>query len=104
MRRVLPDHAGIRIVDGHVAVGFDDRLDPLVRGIGFFGILAVDGQLLADVAALRRIDAPQNANPFAVLGILPRAEIDLVVIDDGRADDVVPRAAAAQLAAPTPSD
>ena len=35
--------------------------------------------------------------PFAVLRVLAGAEIDLVVVDDGRADDVVPRAAAAQL-------
>ena len=93
---VVPDDAGVR--DWRSATSPSASTTACIRlsGIGFFGSVAVDGQLRADVAALGRIDAPQDADAFAVLGILAGAEVDLVVVDDRRADDVVPRAAAAE--------
>ena len=94
LRCVLPHHARIRVVDGDVAVGFDDGLNSLYRN-WLLRVGPIDGELLANVAALRGIDAPQNSDAFPMLRILARAKIDLVIIDDGCADDVVARAAAA---------
>ena len=94
---VVPDGGRVRIRPGEVALlRLDDRLQPLVRDrLG--RVLRVERQLGAHVAALRRIDAPQVADAFAVLGILADGDVDQAVVDHRRADDVVARGPVAEL-------
>ncbi len=55
-----------------------------------------DAAALGHVAAFRAVDAVEVADALAVLGILADAEKDVVVVNDGRGDDVAARAAAAE--------
>ena len=48
----------------------------------------IENQLRADVAALRRIDAPQPARPFAGFGILAGGDIDLAAVNHRRGDQI----------------
>ena len=47
--------------------------------------------LLGDVAVLDGVDRPEVADALAVLGVLADADVDLVVVDHRRGDDVVAR-------------
>src|SRR5207244_12841760 len=50
----------------------------------------------ADVAALRRIDAPEMADAFAVFGVFADGDVDQAFVDHRRADEVVARGRGAE--------
>ena len=89
----MPDDGRVRIRPGDFAVLFDDGLHPL-RGDRLLRVCRVEGQLGADVAALGRIDAPEMADAFAVLGIFADGDVDQAIVDHRRADDVIARGGA----------
>ena len=85
---VVPDRGRVGIRPGHLSLLLDDRLIAAV-GEGLGGIGDVDGELWARVAALRRVDAPQVADPLTVLRILADGHVNQPIMDDRRADDMV---------------
>ncbi len=94
---VVPDDGRVRIRPGEIALRFDYRLQPLVRN-RLLGIRRIERQFGADVAAvevLRRIDAPQVPDAFAVLRIFADGDVDQSVVDHRRADEMVSRGPAA---------
>ncbi len=91
---VVPDGRRVRVGDGDFAVLGMNGLQTAM-GERVLAIIDLHRQLAADVAALGRIDAPQVAVAFAVLGILAHGDVNQPFVDHRRADDVVPRAAAA---------
>src|SRR5262249_17478838 len=59
--------------------------------------LGIDDQLGRNVAALGHVDAPEMADTELVLGVLAGADVDAVLVDDRRGDEVAARAFAQQL-------
>ena len=55
-----------------------------------------DGAVLGDVAALGGVDRIEVADAFPVLGILPDADVDPIVVDHRSGDEIVARAHAAE--------
>ena len=92
---VVPDRGRVGIRPGHLPLLLDDRLVAAV-GEGLGGIGDVDGELWARVTALCRVDAPQMADPLAMLRVLADGHVDKPVMDDRRADDMVAIGAAAE--------
>src|SRR5262249_33657972 len=60
-------------------------------------LACVNDQVARNVAGLRWVDAPEMADAIEVLRVLAGADVDVVVVNDRRADEVAPRPLAAQL-------
>ncbi len=93
--RKMPYGGRIRIGPGHVALLLDHGLISPPRQ-WLREVLEIQRQFAAHIAMPARIDAPQMADAFAMLRILAHAHIHEALIEDRRADDVVPVGAAAK--------
>jgi len=66
-------------------------------GVGVFGDLgrvgAPVGELRRDIALFGDVDAPEMADALLVLGVLAQADVQAVIMDNRRGDEIVTRAA-----------
>ena len=85
---VLPNQSGVRVRNGLFALRGINRLKSAVRYCIF---VSVDRQLRADVTRLGRIDTAKTAQPFPAGLFLANREIDTVIVQHGRGQDVVAR-------------
>ncbi len=93
---VMPHDGRVGIVDCHFAILRNHRLDAPRWNRHALITLDLHGQLRTNVASFRRVNAPQMAFPFTVLGILTDGNVHQSIVDNGRCNQVIARAAPAE--------